>query len=57
MAFRDMPDHIRKAILSGNTELLRRAGTKGGAKKRSAKRIAKQIPSVPDGKSRGAGEN
>lgn len=42
MGFRPgMPDHIRRAILSGDTELLRRAGTKA-SRVRSANRRKEQ---------------
>ena len=55
MAFRpNMPDHIRRAILSGDTELLRRAGSKGA---RSRRKKARSEPEQPiDNKSRAAGE-
>lgn len=58
MSFRPgMPDHIRKAILSGDRELLSRAGAKGARKRQQARTIVPK-PKVGqiDGKSRGAGE-
>lgn len=56
MSFRPgIPDHIKKAILSGNRELLSRAGRKGARVQRE--KITKKVQeNRPDGKSLGAGE-
>lgn len=54
-----MPDHIRQAILSGDRELLRRAGKRGATKRltKKKKEVKQKTTKIePDWKSRASGE-